>query len=131
MDVVTGDTYINIHTAANTGGEIRGQVRPNQLVVTAVEPVDAEVPSHYLLGQNYPNPFNPTTTIDFSLPEASHAILAVYNVLGQEVARLVDDSFPAGQYRVTFDARDFPSGVYSYRLEAGSVTQVRSMLLVK
>ncbi|NBC17994.1 MAG: T9SS type A sorting domain-containing protein [Bacteroidetes bacterium] len=97
------------------------------------------VPDQVALSKNYPNPFNPTTVIRYALPQASAVRLAVYDVLGRQVAVLVDDVRPAGRYEVTFEAANLPSGVYLYRLEAvapGSgpgqaFTQTKRMLLVK
>ena len=83
-----------------------------------------------LLG-NYPNPFNPETTIRYALPHAGNVRLAVYDLLGQEVAVLVDGSRPAGHYTVRFDGGDLPSGSYVYRLQVGEEVVARTMTLVK
>ncbi|MDZ7374138.1 MAG: T9SS type A sorting domain-containing protein [candidate division KSB1 bacterium] len=88
-----------------------------------------QVPHSYSLSQNYPNPFNPTTTIEYSLAKAGQVRLTVYNVLGQKVATLVDGYKPAGQHRVTFDARNLPSGIYFYKLEAGDYQAIHKMVL--
>ena len=90
-----------------------------------------ELPAEVTLGQNYPNPFNPETTIRYGLPKAGEVRLAVYNLLGHEVAILVDQSKPAGHHTVRFGAGNLPSGVYVYRLHAGDETIVRTMMLVK
>jgi hypothetical protein len=90
-----------------------------------------EIPGSFSLDQNYPNPFNPTTTIRFSLAKASNVKLTVYNILGQKIAPLVDGYMSAGPQSVVFDASRFSSGVYSYRLEAGSFTKVAKMMLIK
>ncbi len=90
-----------------------------------------EVPGAYGLDANYPNPFNPVTTIRYRLPEASRVTLAVYDVLGREVARLVDGSREAGIYEVRWDATAVPSGTYFYVLRAGNYAEVRSMALMK
>lgn len=84
-----------------------------------------------MIGQNRPNPFNPVTTIEYVLPEASAVTLKVYDVLGREVARLVEGSLPAGPQRVMFDGTGLPSGRYFYRIQAGSFTEARSMTLAK
>jgi len=90
--------------------------------------VIAQVP---VLGQNAPNPFNPRTRIQVSLPEASNVSLVVYNVNGQEVARLVDGSMEAGLHDITFDAARLPSGMYYYQLRTGGTSLVRRMTLLK
>lgn len=88
-------------------------------------------PMTYSLQQNYPNPFNPSTQIAFTLPVRSDARLTVYNVAGQEVATLVDETMNAGQHNVTFDASSLSSGVYFYKLQAGDFTATQKMVLMK
>jgi len=99
-------------------------------VVVGVGP-DNGLPSVFALEQNYPNPFNPTTTINYSLPKASNATLIVYNLLGQRVATLVNEHLAAGGHTVQFDAKNLATGVYFYRLEAGSYVACKKMLLLK
>lgn len=89
------------------------------------------VPQEYILHQNYPNPFNPTTKISFELPKAGNVRLVVYDLLGREVASLLNDYKSAGRYSVEFNASNFASGVYLYRLEAGDFKATKKMLLVK
>ncbi|HUN65542.1 MAG TPA: T9SS type A sorting domain-containing protein, partial [Bacteroidota bacterium] len=89
------------------------------------------VPSTYALRENYPNPFNPTTTIGYDVPEEQRVKLAVYNVLGQLVATLVDEERSAGRYSVTWDAGGMPSGVYFCRMEAGNFADTRKMVILK
>ena len=98
---------------------------------TATDPFDAEVPEAFALKQNYPNPFNPTTSLAFDLPRSEEVTLTVYNMLGEEVARLVDRRLAAGTYTVTWNARGQASGIYLARLRAGSFVQTRRMVLVK
>lgn len=110
-------------------------------LVTACDPIvatiPAEVPETYGLSANYPNPFNPTTYIAFRLPEASDVVrLVVYDAIGREVDVLVRGAMQAGRYEVEWDGRDaagrvLPSGMYLYRIEAGTFTQVRQMVLLK
>ena len=92
---------------------------------------EGEVPAQFTLEQNYPNPFNPSTTIVFTLPEAGFVTLTVHNLIGQELATIVSGERAAGRYRVAWDARGLPSGVYFYRLTAGEYIQTRRMVLLQ
>jgi hypothetical protein len=85
----------------------------------------------YELAQNYPNPFNPTTQIQYSLEQSSMVTLRVFDVLGREVATLINENQNAGRHVVDFNASNFASGIYFYRLEAGSFIQVKKMILMK
>ncbi len=89
------------------------------------------VPEAFALSQNFPNPFNPVTTIMYTIPRTGMATLTVYDVLGQEVAVLVNGTVDAGTYSVPFNGAHLPSGVYFYRLRAGAFTETRKMLLLK
>ena len=88
-------------------------------------------PAEWRVFQNYPNPFNPTTEIKYQISEVSHVTLRVYDALGQEVATLVNEAINPGRYQVTWDASRFASGVYFYRLNAGTFTQTRKLLLMR
>ncbi|MDI6402785.1 T9SS type A sorting domain-containing protein, partial [Balneolaceae bacterium ANBcel3] len=90
-----------------------------------------EVASSFDLQQNYPNPFNPSTQIWFSVPEQTHVRLTVYNMLGQQVETLANETRSAGWHHVTFDATGLSSGMYIYRIEAGEYVKTRQMMLVK
>ena len=90
-----------------------------------------EKPVAFHLAQNYPNPFNPTTTIEYSLPQAAHVSLKIYNALGEQVAVVVDELQSAGSKATKVDASNFTSGVYLYRLTAGSFTQTKKMVLIR
>jgi probable HAF family extracellular repeat protein len=94
------------------------------------KPAD-ELPVEYQLQQNYPNPFNPSTTIRFLLPQRSHVTLKVFDVLGREVATLVDAEMEAGEHSVNFNAEWMPGGVYFAQMKAGNVVQRIKMVLVK
>jgi hypothetical protein len=93
--------------------------------------VPTEIPTEFSLSQNYPNPFNPSTTISYGLPNASNVSLKIYNILGEQVASLVNKVMPAGYHTVNFDASKLASGMYIYRLEAGSFVQVKKMMMLK
>ncbi len=97
---------------------------------SSVEQLDA-TPGDFDLAQNFPNPFNPSTEITFTLPKAAQVSLRVFNLLGQEVATLVDEYRTAGTHRTTFDAQNLPSGMYIYRLESGAQSVSRRMMLSK
>lgn len=97
---------------------------------TSVTP-QGETPGSYVLSQNYPNPFNPNTSIAFELPAQANVSLAVFDVLGRQVAELANGAFPAGAHSVSFDASGLPSGLYIYRLDAGDKSMARTMTLVK
>ncbi|HXX65216.1 MAG TPA: T9SS type A sorting domain-containing protein, partial [Bacteroidota bacterium] len=83
------------------------------------------------LSQNYPNPFNPTTRISFTIPATAMVQLKVYNVLGQEVATLVNETMTNGSHTVTFDASKLASGVYLYKITAGNFVSTKKMVLLK
>ncbi len=97
---------------------------------TSGEP-DLDLPSDFSLKQNYPNPFNPSSTIQFGLPEASFVRLEVFNMLGQRVSELVNEQLPTGYHSVRFDASSLASGIYIYRIQAGSFVQTKKMMLIK
>lgn len=101
-------------------------------IVTAVAPrPGSSLPATFKLSQNYPNPFNPTTQIDYSVAKQGMVTLTVYNVLGQKVATLVSGVQQPGNYSATFNGNDLASGVYFYRLQAGSVSITRKLVLLK
>jgi photosystem II stability/assembly factor-like uncharacterized protein len=99
--------------------------------LTGVKPDLRTIPAAFVLEQNYPNPFNPATFINYQLPNASHVRLSVYNMLGQEVTTLVNEIEQAGAQSVRFDASNLPSGVYLYRLQAGTYTSVKKLVLIR
>jgi hypothetical protein len=97
---------------------------------TGVEEEEA-FPSEYTLAQNYPNPFNPVTNIRFTVPRSSHIRLAVFDLLGREVASLVDSELPAGSYTVQWDGSAAASGMYLCRMQAGDFVRINRMLLLR
>jgi hypothetical protein len=123
-------TTASIYTAAD-GGKPVGALTWWNLALTSVEKIEGEVPSSFSLAQNYPNPFNPSTTLQYTVSKSSHVVLEVFNVLGQTVARLVDDVQSPGTYKTTFNASRLSSGVYMYRLQAGDFVQTQKMVLMK
>ena len=99
-------------------------------IVSDVETGSA-IPQTFELSQNYPNPFNPETEIRYQTPEVSQVTLTVYDVLGREVATLVNEQLPAGIHRATWDAGGFPSGMYLYRLTANGFVETKKLILLK
>lgn len=110
---------VNAAYIAAGGSQITGTKEANNL------------PHKYLLLQNYPNPFNPGTNISFALEKSSNVMLTVYNILGQQVATVVNGFMKAGNYTYRFDAGKLASGVYFYRIEAGEFVSVKKMILLK
>ncbi len=132
----------NLHTHINfwlNNGEAPQNLSVLEVIITdVVQPLNTglremqnKIPKKIALRQNYPNPFNPTTTIEYSIAKASKAQLSLYNVLGQKLMDLVNQRQNPGAYRVDLNGSNLPSGVYFYKLKAGSFEQTRKMLLVK
>jgi hypothetical protein len=92
---------------------------------------DTETVTDYVLNQNYPNPFNPATNISFTLPEDARVRITVYNLLGEQVAELVDAEFASGSHTVSFEAEGITSGIYLYKMEAGSFISTKKMTLIR
>jgi len=100
-------------------------------IVSIEDPLPSLIPAEFALFQNYPNPFNPATTIRYHVPKQSRVIIKVYDVVGREVAELVNDDHAAGAYTITWNAREYASGVYYYRMSAGDFVSVRKLVLMK
>ena len=100
-------------------------------VLVPTEVSESDVPSTFALEQNYPNPFNPSTVIRYSIPHGSHVRLIVYNIIGQEVARLVDQQQQPGHYAVLFQAEGLASGIYFYSLQSQEGRVIRKLTLVR
>jgi hypothetical protein len=133
--VNTGLT-LKVTSCLVTGGSLfagtaGGGVGKRALTELSVGPSSNEVPAQFSLSQNYPNPFNPSTTIKFELPKSSTVRLSVFDMLGREVSVLVNDKRNAGDYEVKFDGSNLASGVYFYRLKAGSFVQTRKLLVLR
>jgi ligand-binding sensor domain-containing protein len=113
-------------------------IMPLSEIIVHVHPLPEDIPTAYQLDQNYPNPFNPTTEIGFRIVEGGLVTLKVYDLLGREVATLVNQELPPGRYETTFDATKLASGVYFYRLstrptsgQQGAFTETRKMVLLR
>jgi Secretion system C-terminal sorting domain len=134
----TGDyTVDSTHNMTAAGGEtyhfdahVTVSITP-YMAATAVKSVVGNVPKTFQLYANYPNPFNPSTTISYDLPTTSKVTLVVFDLLGRQIATLVNGRQNPGKYGVTFNGENLPSGVYFYRIQAGSFVQIRKLMLVK
>ncbi len=123
---VTGDTaYVATYNHA------KAAIQMFKRTVTSVDPIDDGIPSGYTLSQNYPNPFNPSTEIQFSLTTAGYTTLKVYDMLGKEVATLVNENLNPGTYKTTFNASRLASGTYVYTLTSNGARLINKMLLMK
>jgi hypothetical protein len=116
------------YAMANISAEENVLPKQNQNVISYS---GSEVVTEYALEQNYPNPFNPTTTIKYQIPTSGNVTIKVYDILGNEVARLVDGYMETGKYEVDFDASSLVSGVYIYRLYVNDYVNVKKMVLLK
>ncbi len=119
---------------ADTPVELTGTVNEGRtLVINSTTGVAEEkkLPTTFKLNQNYPNPFNPSTKISFAIPTSGFVTLRVYDILGKEVATLVNEEKSTGIYEATFNASNLPSGVYIYRIQSGSFIQTKKMSLMK
>jgi arabinogalactan endo-1,4-beta-galactosidase len=124
-----GSSWENV-TLFDFGGNTLESILAFESAQTSVKR-EGNHPYRYVLSQNYPNPFNPTTTIRFEIAATSYVSLHVYDVLGRDVATLVNEKKSAGRYHAVFDGSKLASGIYFYRLTAGSTSEVRKMVLVK
>lgn len=103
---------------------------PGGVVVSLINS-SGNIPASYNLYQNYPNPFNPNTTIKFDIPKSSYVKLIIYDMLGREVMKLIDEKIEAGSYDISWDGRGFASGTYIYKLVTNDFTDIKKMILVK
>ena len=100
-------------------------------VITGIEKIPNELPKTYSLSQNYPNPFNPSTKIRFEIPVEGKVTIKIYDILGREVSTLLNENKPAGSFEVEWNAKNYASGVYIYRLTSRKTFLVKKMMLVK
>jgi len=116
-------------TATDQDGNTSNFARLN--IVSDVEKENDEIPEEFSLEQNYPNPFNPSTKISFSIQTEEFVTLKVFNSLGEEVVELVNETKPAGNYSVSFDAANLSSGIYFYKITAGNFSDTKKMIILK
>jgi len=116
---------------SDTGRVYAWGLQINNSPLVAIQNVSGELPVSYELSQNYPNPFNPVTNIRFAIPKEGFVTLKVFDITGREVRTLVNENLQTGKYNVDFSGAELSSGVYFYRINAGSFTEVKKMVLVK
>jgi hypothetical protein len=128
-NAVEGQTYVYRVKAYNNSfvSSYSNEASSN---VTGVNKVE-EIPTEYSISQNYPNPFNPTTKIKFALPQRALTKIIIYDLLGREVQTLLNKELEAGYREISFDASNFQSGVYFYRIQSGNFIQTKKMILIK
>jgi photosystem II stability/assembly factor-like uncharacterized protein len=136
-EVNTGLTYKGIQALMISGSYIYAGAdlsgvwrRPLSEMITGVER-SSELPAEFKLSQNYPNPWNPSTIIKYTIPKTSRVILKLYDITGKVIKTLVNEEKTAGNYELTIKAGNLPSGVYFYRIQAGSFVQTKKMILIK
>jgi hypothetical protein len=132
---MTGYNVSSITVVPNSSslfvGTANGAIYRNVADVTAVKADKQEIPETFELMQNYPNPFNPSTTIKFNIAQAGHYSLKVYDILGKEVATLVNGELKAGKFSVRFDAARLATGIYVYQLMGEKINMVKKMAIIK
>ena len=126
-----GQTYYYKVSAFDFAGNLSDYSPSVSVFITTNVSVSNIVPEKFDLFQNFPNPFNPTTKIRFALPQQSNVKLAVYNLIGQKVAELINTEMEAGYHTIDFDASNFSSGLYFFRITAGKFIAVRKMMMLK
>jgi len=135
FDVFIDDEAIQTGTSGTLVGDIARTwydgISFAKLDGTVGFPVTNELPVDFSLSQNYPNPFNPSTTINYSIPENAKVSLKVYNLLGQEIATLVNENMPAGDYSISWNAQNEPSGIYFYTIKVGEYSKTNKMIFLK
>jgi Secretion system C-terminal sorting domain len=142
------DSIISTWGAINVGDSIRlrWNVRANSMLdsvqtsnflitfrrgVIGIQNISSQIPKEFFVKQNYPNPFNPVTKIRFGLPKSAYVNIRVFDILGKEVAVLANEELKAGEFEVDWNALNFPSGIYFYRINAGEYVKTSKMMLVK
>lgn len=125
-----GNVYVT-GSSAGSGTSVDFATIKYSQTPTGIDQTVYNLPENYSLLQNYPNPFNPSTTINFSIPEEAFVSLKVFNSLGEEIAELINETKPAGNYSVSFDSSKLTSGVYFYKIAAGNFIETKKMIYLR
>jgi len=130
--IARGSSNLNsITKLRETADHVKQIYNENFQSVLSVKNISDEVPDGFILDQNYPNPFNPVTNLEFGISKLGFVSLKIYDILGKEIATLVNENLNPGTYKYTFDASDLTSGIYFYRLQVGKFSETRRMILLK
>lgn len=132
INTIIGKTVIGV--AGTDSYILRSSSIPvfTQREATGIQPErNNTLPKVYSLDQNYPNPFNPVTRISYSIPKEGHVTLSVYNMLGEKVQQLVNESMSPGTYTVDWNAAGFTSGIYLYTIKSGNYTESKKLILLR
>jgi len=129
--LLVSSNYLYAATSSSVGSSSSVWRRPLSDIVTGIVDNHKENPSEFVLRQNYPNPFNPTTTISFSLPNRVYVSLKIYDSIGREIKALISEELSAGNHTHIWNASDMPSGVYFYRLQTGTFSETKKLILIK
>lgn len=127
VDEITSNSTHAFAMVYQTGAVYR---RPLTELI-GIQPISSEIPKQYSLSQNYPNPFNPVTNINFDIKSKGFVKLAIFNSLGQEIANIVNEELSVGKYKADWNASNYPSGVYYYKITAGDFSETKKMILIK
>jgi hypothetical protein len=134
--IARGSNNLNSVTLLKQLSDVAKQLCENNFVI-GINPISTEIPKQFSLSQNYPNPFNPSTHIRFEVPITKGDLggfpikLIIYNSLGQEITTLVNEQLKPGVYEVEWNAANYPSGIYFYKLSAGDFNETKKMVLIK
>jgi len=128
IDELNGFALARWSLLASTDG---GYTWTNNIILSNQETENSSVINQFSLSQNYPNPFNPTTSLQYTVGSLQFVTIKVYDLLGREIATLINEEKPAGEYEVEFDGSGLTSGIYFYRIQAGSYSETRKMVLLK
>ena len=130
--VEIGVEYFYCLAVFDTAGNVSEMSKLTSVKITTnIDEFSSLVPDNFKLSQNYPNPFNPSTTIKYALPEKAHVKIVIYNIMGQEVAKLIDEEMEPGYHLILWDAKGVQSGIYIYRIQAGEFMNVKKCLMIK
>jgi hypothetical protein len=126
-----GQPFIGVAQSPSNANNVGFWYLASPRLITSVEQTTNNVPKEFRLEQNFPNPFNPSTTIQFALPQRSRVTVMLFDILGRQVATLVDEELETGVHKVVFDAKELANGMYFYRIRAEGFVETKKLILLK